>query len=181
LLPTTRLLPPRSFSLFAVLPHLNYFVVPLVLDHDLSEPSTGPLPSSSLALALHLALRTCPPVPLEGDSPPPSPLADFWQPYDSMAASPLTTPRPSISQPSSDRRDSSGKGTNDHYSSSTPPASSPALGLPTALKPIGIVNEQNTCFLNSTFQAVSTAGTKRCDQPELPVDSSYARPVRSSR
>ena len=30
-----------------------------------------------------------------------------------------------------------------------------SLGLPTALKPIGIVNEQNTCFLNSTFQAVS--------------------------
>lgn len=23
------------------------------------------------------------------------------------------------------------------------------------LKPIGIINEQNTCFLNSTFQAVS--------------------------
>jgi hypothetical protein len=25
------------------------------------------------------------------------------------------------------------------------------------LKPIGIINEQNTCFLNSTFQAVSRA------------------------
>jgi len=25
------------------------------------------------------------------------------------------------------------------------------------LKPIGIINEQNTCFLNSTFQAVSLA------------------------
>lgn len=31
---------------------------------------------------------------------------------------------------------------------------SASLGLPTALKPIGIINEQNTCFLNSTFQAV---------------------------
>lgn len=29
------------------------------------------------------------------------------------------------------------------------------LGLPTALKPVGIINEQNTCFLNSTFQALS--------------------------
>lgn len=27
----------------------------------------------------------------------------------------------------------------------------------TELKPIGIINEQNTCFLNSTFQAVSPA------------------------
>jgi len=28
------------------------------------------------------------------------------------------------------------------------------------LKPIGIINEQNTCFLNSTFQAVSRACQK---------------------
>jgi hypothetical protein len=27
-------------------------------------------------------------------------------------------------------------------------------GKPSELKPIGIINEQNTCFLNSTFQAV---------------------------
>ncbi|KAK4683803.1 hypothetical protein P7C73_g6422, partial [Tremellales sp. Uapishka_1] len=36
--------------------------------------------------------------------------------------------------------------------SSEPPK---ALGLPTALKPIGLHNEQNTCFFNSTFQALS--------------------------
>ncbi|KAL7425092.1 hypothetical protein Q5752_000780 [Cryptotrichosporon argae] len=36
-----------------------------------------------------------------------------------------------------------------------PPAASPGLGLPTARKPAGLYNDHNTCFLNSTFQALS--------------------------
>jgi ubiquitin C-terminal hydrolase len=34
-------------------------------------------------------------------------------------------------------------------------------GKHSELKPIGIINEQNTCFLNSTFQAVSL-GVEDC-------------------
>jgi ubiquitin C-terminal hydrolase len=43
---------------------------------------------------------------------------------------------------------SSGKGLDTHDSRSTND------GKPSEFKPIGIINEQNTCFLNSTFQAV---------------------------
>lgn len=80
-----------------------------------------------------------------------------------MAASPNITPRPSISEPSGDmstpqasplsaRRDL--EVASPVVSAQTPVQTS-SKGLPTSLKPIGIINEQNTCFLNSTFQAVS--------------------------
>lgn len=123
-----------------------------------SQSSTPLSGSDSVLYNAYLsAARTCPPVPPRGASPPPSPIAKYRQTLDSMTASPLTTPRPSISQQSAERRES-GQSANGNAASSIPAASSPALGLPTALKPVGIVNEQNTCFLNSTFQAVSLGG-----------------------
>lgn len=80
-----------------------------------------------------------------------------------MSSSPVVTPRPSISEASATNElvtphvSSPQMDARQRKLSGDVTVASPALGLPTALKPIGIVNEQNTCFLNSTFQAVSTS------------------------
>ncbi|ORY27212.1 hypothetical protein BCR39DRAFT_539027 [Naematelia encephala] len=76
-----------------------------------------------------------------------------------MTTSPSITPRPSISGPPTAPEYDSPRNHDVPSSPSSGPIARPpppAAGLPRALKPIGIVNEQNTCFLNSTFQALSS-------------------------